>query len=120
MKTVYYYLALLILLGLITYQITGSANSDSMSMPTMVSVSALLVGYVVAMSFVGEGKATDERELQHRYFANRTALMAGTAILSIGVLYQLFTHRLDYWLLAALLAINVIKITSLLYLHYRK
>jgi uncharacterized membrane protein len=120
MKIIYYYLALLVLLALITYELTANTNTETMSMPAMVSVSVLLVGYVVAMSLIGEGKATDEREIQHRYFANRAGLIAGTTLLSIGVLYQLFTHRLDYWLLAGLLTINVVKIISLLYLHYRK
>lgn len=120
MKTVYYYLALLILICLIAYQLTLGQIANGMSMPAMVSVSALLVGYVVAMSLLGEWRASDERELQHRYYANRAALIAGTALLSIGVLYQLFTHQLDYWLLIAVILINVVKIVSLLYLHYRK
>jgi putative flippase GtrA len=72
------------------------------------------------MSLVGEGKMADERESLHRYYSNRAALVGGTVLLSIGVLYQLFTHHLDYWLLAGLIVINLVKIVSLIYLDYKK
>ena len=85
-------------------------------MSQMVTVSALLGVYVVGMSLAGEGKATDEREVAHRYVANRWALVAGTIVLSVGVLGQLFVlHHLDYWLLGGLMAINLTKILSLIY-----
>jgi putative flippase GtrA len=86
----------------------------------MLSVSALLVLYVVGMSLAGEGKTEDEREQMHRWYANRAALIAGTIILSVAILYQLFTHNLDYWLLVALIGINLTKIVSLIFLNYKK
>jgi putative flippase GtrA len=119
MKIIAYYTALLIVIILVsTFLLTGDA--DAMTMPQMISVCAVLALYAVALSFIGEGRTADERELQHRYAANRYALLAGTVVLSTGVLVQIFTHTLDYWLLWALLGINVIKIGSLLYSHYRK
>lgn len=118
MKIVIYYLLLLILIALITgFLLQG--KPDSMSMPQMISVSAFLGIYTVVMSLVGEGKTTDERELQHRYAANRYGLIGGTVVLSFGVLVQLFTHTMDYWLLAGLIAINLIKIISLIYSNYK-
>lgn len=119
MKIIVYYLVLLVLIALIAgFLIQG--DSDSMSMEQMISVSVFLGIYVVAMSLVGEGKTIDERDLQHRYTSNRLALIAGTTVLSIGVLVQLFNHTLDYWLLAGLIAINLIKIISLIYSNYRQ
>ncbi len=118
MKIIVYYLALLILIALITGFLL-QADSDSMSMEQMISVSVLLGVYVVAMSLVGEGKVVDERESQHRYTSNRLALLAGTVVLSVGVLVQLFTHTLDYWLLAGLITINLVKIISLIYSNYK-
>ena len=118
MRIIVYYIVLLILIALITGFLV-QANSDSMSMEQMISVSVLLGIYVVAMSLVGEGKVADERELQHRYLSNRFALVAGTIVLSAGALVQLFTHTLDYWLLAGLIAINLVKILSLIYSNYR-
>lgn len=118
MKMIVYYLVLLILLALITgFLLQGSP--DSMSMEQMITVSVLLGFYVVAMSLVGEGRMADEREQQHRYISNRLALMAGTAVLSAGILVQLFTHSLDHWLLAGLIAINLVKIISLIYSNYK-
>lgn len=118
MKIITYYLVLLVFIALITgFMVQGSP--DSMSMQQMISVSVLLGIYVVGMSLVGEGKTEDERDLQHRYKSNRLALLAGTIVLSIGVLVQLFSHNLDYWLLAGLIAINLTKIMSLIYSNYR-
>jgi hypothetical protein len=120
MKTLLYYLFLLVAIALITGFVI-SANGGSMSMPQMLGVSAALVLYTIAMSFVGEGKIIDEREQAHRYVANRSALIAGTVIASIGLIFQMFIiHHLDYWLLIALITINLTKIVSLIWLNYKR
>ncbi|MFZ5391151.1 MAG: hypothetical protein ACOZAJ_02665 [Patescibacteria group bacterium] len=119
MKLKIYYFSLLlfiVLLSLFLYQ----GDPAAMTMPQMVSVSFLLALYVVLISLVGEGRQTDEREVYHRYLANRWALLSGTVILSVAILIQLFDHRIDYWLLGALLVVNVVKITSLIYLNHTK
>ena len=119
MKLIVYYLLLLVFIALLSGFLIQS-RPGGMSMQQMVSVSALLVIYVVGISVVGEGKTADERETAHRYFSNRAALLAGTLVFSVGILYQLFAHRLDYWLLAGLIVINLTKIVSLIYSNYRK
>lgn len=119
MKIIIYYLFLLVFIALFSGWLLQS-EPTSMSMGEMLSACFFLGLYAVAMSFVGEGKTVDERETFHRYVATRSALVAGTAVLSIGVLYQLFTHQLDYWLLAGLIAINLVKIISLIYSNYQK
>ena len=119
MKTITYYIALLVFIGISTGFLIQS-HPTGMGMAQMFSISLLLGFYVVAMSFVGEGKVADEREMLHRYISNRSALIAGSVALSVGVLYQLFTHTVDYWLLAGLIVINVVKILSLIYSHYTK
>jgi hypothetical protein len=118
MKIIIYYLVLLVFIALLAGFLI-QPHGQGMSMTTMVSVSVLLSIYVVAMSLIGEGKTVDEREEAHRYKANRVALIAGTVILSAGILYQLFTHRLDYWLLAGLISVNLFKIISLIYSNHR-
>jgi dipeptide/tripeptide permease len=122
MKIIYYYISLLVFIAMLTgFVISQSQATDSMGMGTMLGISAALIVYVVAMSLVGEGPQADERELLHRRVANRVAMITGTVILSIGVLYQLFiTHHLDYWLLIALVGINLSKIISLIYLNHKK
>ncbi len=119
MKIILYYISLLVLIALVAgYLIFGSGSS--MSMGQMVGVSAGLVLYTVAMSFVGEGLRQDEREVLHRNMANRAGLIAGLIILSLGVIIQLFSHHIDYWLLSGLIAINVTKLVSLIYLNNNK
>lgn len=119
MKIIIYYILLLVFITLFSgFLVQG--KSDSMSTPQMVSVSLLLGLYTVGMSLVGEGKSRDEREISHRYIATRGGFIAGTIVLSIGILYQLFTHNLDPWLLAGLIAINLVKTIILIYLNYRK
>ena len=118
MKIIIYYLTLLVLVALLAGFLL-QPHPSGMNMTQMVSVSLLLGLYVVAMSFIGEGKIEDEREVAHRYNSNRSALIIGTIIISIGILYQIFTHQLDYWLLAALVGINLMKVVSLIYSHYK-
>lgn len=122
MRLIIYYLSLLVFLAIVTgFLLSQNQAEATMAMSTMIGVSAALVLYVVAMSLVGEGPKEDEREVLHRQIANRNAMIAGTAILSVGILYQLFvTHVIDYWLLAALMGVNLSKIISLIYLNYRK
>lgn len=120
MKIIIYYLLLLVLIAL-----TGGyllrEPMDSMTMPAMLSVSVVLALYTIGISLVGETNNVDERDISHRNVSNRTALIAGTIIFSIGLIYQMFiSHMLDWWLLAGLIVINLTKIVSLIYLNYRK
>src|SRR5437868_4352526 len=120
MKNIIYYLLLLVFIALVGgFLITG--RMDSMGMSQMVGVSAGLILYAIAMSFVGEGTNLDERGVLHKNLSNRAGLIAGTIIFSIGILYQMFIeHRIDYWLLAGLIVINLTKIISLIYLENKK
>lgn len=119
MKNILYYLFLLIFIALLSgFLIFGQGST--MSMPQMLGVSAFLVFYTVAMSLVGEGVKQDEREVLHRNLANRAGLAAGLVILSLGAIIQVFEHKIDYWLLAGLIVINLTKIISLIYLENKK
>lgn len=120
MKVIIYYLFLLILIAL-TGGYLFSERNTAMSMPEMLGICAVLAIYTVAISFVGEGKNLDERDILHRNLSNRFGLLAGNVIFSLGLIYQIFiTHSLDFWLLAGLIIINLTKIISLIYLNYKK
>ncbi len=119
MKILLYYIALLVLIALVTGFLLSTGGS-SMSMNQMITISSFLILYTVGISFVGEMKAEDERDLSHKFTASRAGNIAGTIIISLAILVQLFTKTLDYWLLAGLIGINVTKIVSLIYLNYRK
>lgn len=118
MKNTIYYILLLIAIALITGYLISSGNS--MDMKAMSIVGTLLVGYTVGLSLVGEGAIIDERQEYHRYISTRIAYITGVSILCIGIIYQLFTHNLDYWLLAGLIVINLSKIISLIWLEQKK
>lgn len=119
MKTIIYYLLLLVFVVLIAGY-TMFARIDSMGMSQMLGVSAGLILYTIAMSFVGEGKNQDERAVLHKNLANRAGLVAGSVIFSLGILYQLFAkHQVDYWLLAGLIVINLTKLISLIFLEQK-
>jgi hypothetical protein len=123
MKIILYYLLLLVSIALITGFIISqnSGGAMSMSMTQAASLSGVLALYIVAMSFVGEGKLEDERAGTHRHIANRAGLLAGTVIMALGIMTQLFiSHKIDYWLLTGLIVINLTKIVSLIWLNYKK
>ena len=115
MKNIIYYLLLLVFIALLGgFLIMG--RPDAMGMTQMVGASAALILYTLAMSFVGEGANLDERGILHKNMANRAGLVAGTVIFSVGIIAQLFAHKVDYWLLSGLIVINLTKIISLIYL----
>lgn len=119
MKTIIYYLLLLVFIILVVGFLIAS-RPIAMGMTQMVAVSGALVLYIVAMSLVGEGIKQDEREVLHRDLANRAGLVAGLIILSLGIIVQLFNHRVDYWLLSGLVVINLTKIISLIFLENKR
>lgn len=119
MKIIRYYSALLIFLVLLGWFLYFE-NVQTMGMPKMIVTCIALAGYVILLSLIGEGKEADEREGYHRFIANRGAVITGATILSIGIIYQLFHHQLDYWLLGALIGMNIVKIVLLVYLENKK
>lgn len=119
MKIIIYYLLLLVFIGIFGGFLI-SERGAAMSMGQMVGVSAGLVLYAIAMSLVGEGVKQDEREILHRNLSNRAGLVAGLIVLSVGVIIELFDHKVDYWLLSGLIVINLTKIISLIYLENKK
>ena len=119
MKNIIYYLLLLVFIALFAgFLVMG--RPDAMGMSQMVVISGALVLYTIAMSLVGES-VTDERDVLHRNLSNRAGLIAGLIILSLGLLCEMFIeHKINYWLLAGLIVINLTKIISLIYLENKK
>ena len=120
MKTIIYYVFLLVFIALIAGALIVG-HPTAMGMHQMLGLSAALILYTIGMSFVGEGKNQDERQVLHKNLSNRVGLLAGTIIFSLGILYQLLAkHSVDYWLLAGLVAINLTKLISLIFLDINK
>lgn len=121
MKHIVYTLLLTLLLGLTAADLFATSSMDAMSMPRLYSLCTALVLYTIGISLVGETHNADERDVMHRNVSNRVALICGTIFLSSGLIYSLFVlHSINRWLLAGLVVINLTKVATLLYLHYRK
>lgn len=94
------------------------ANPMELWMPSMAYMAAL-AGAIVALAtflvFVVHEQEGDERDNEHRSFAGRVAFLAGAGVLLLGVALQTLSHRLDLWLVTALVAMVVAKVLARLY-----
>lgn len=87
-------------------------------MPTpmqLIIVAFVLIIFSSFAAFVWKEKARDEREELHINIASRFAYLSGTVILIIGIIYQIFSHSLDRWLVLALITMIIAKIIGSLY-----
>ena len=80
----------------------------------------MLIGIVVLFGvhawFIATSKPSDEREQLHNFIANRSAYLAGTAVLIVGAVYEGVTsYEINTWILLALGVMLIIKLSSLLY-----
>lgn len=73
----------------------------------------LLFGFFAAI--IWKEKPQDEREAVLSQKAGRIAFLTGTTMLTIGIAYQEYYHRLDPWLIYALVAMILGKILGLWY-----
>ncbi|MBU2103958.1 hypothetical protein KKD81_02765 [Patescibacteria group bacterium] len=75
----------------------------------MLILGLLVVAFGIFATLVVREQGGDERELVHRMIAGRAAFLTGALILLIGIIWQAFTHTLDYWLVYALLGMVLAK-----------
>ena len=83
----------------------------------------ILVGVTVLLcalfGFALRERASDEREAMHRMLAGRIAYLSGIAVLTVALLVQGLSHRVDPWIGAALAAMVLGKLVAHLYIdHY--
>lgn len=82
-------------------------------MPDMMVICLLAITlalFGVFASFVLRETVVDEREGQHRTLAGRNAFLAGSGVITLGVVVQGYTHTVDPWLVIALVVMIVVKI----------
>jgi len=91
-------------------------------MPDMVTM-AILVILIILLSlyggFIWKENIRDEREGTHRMRADRVAFLTGMSILTIGIIIQVITHRIDFWLLVALAGMIIAKAVARIYSRNR-
>ncbi|MCE9541319.1 hypothetical protein K8R03_02020 [Candidatus Kaiserbacteria bacterium] len=82
----------------------------SMAHMTMLALSAVAFGAFIV--FILRESAKDERDAVHRSAAGRAAFLAGSAVLILGIIVQNSMHRIDPWLVVALIAMVVGKVVA--------
>ena len=81
-------------------------------MMVIVILVAALVLFSLFASFLLREKAYDERDAIHRTLAGRNAFLFGSAVLMLGIMVQGYSHKVDSWLVLALIIMIVVKIIS--------
>lgn len=79
-----------------------------------------LVAFGMFALFILQEKVIDEREQQHRVVAGRVAFIAGTLVLTVGILFQSIHHHVDPWLFITFVIMIIAKLGSRGYIdrHY--
>ena len=75
----------------------------------------LLVLFGIFASFILKETIFDERDDVNRSLAGRNAFLAGSAILMLGIVIQGYSHKVDSWLVVALIVMIIVKITTRLW-----
>ena len=82
-------------------------------MPDMMVICLLAVTlglFGIFASFILRESTVDERDAQHRTLAGRNAFLAGSGVLTMGIVIQGYTHNVDPWLVIAFIVMIVVKI----------
>ena len=85
----------------------------SMSMVTQNMLLAIFTIVVLVYSaFIYRERPADEREYELSLIASKHACIVGSAILSAGIIYQVYDHSLDVWLPITLAGMVIAKTMS--------
>lgn len=103
-----------ILVGLVVF-LLNPMGAWMPNMAVMTAVISLLIIFVLFASFIWKEKARDEREMFHRMLAGRVAFLVGSAVLVVAVAVQGLKHEVDVWIVVALSAMVLAKLTGLIY-----
>lgn len=84
-------------------------------MPDMMVMSMLAITlalFGIFASFILRERSVDEREDQHKSLAGRNAFLAGSGILTLGIVVQGYTHTVDPWLVFTLIGMVAVKLIT--------
>lgn len=93
-------------------------NPFDFLMPDMLLMAVLtftLVTFAAFATFVLRESTGDEREIFHRMLAGRVAFLTGSAVLTIGIVFQAISHAVDAWLVITLLVMVLSKLMVRVY-----
>lgn len=90
-------------------------NPFNFWMPDMIVICMLAITlalFGVFASFILREGSADEREDQHKSLAGRNAFLAGSGILTLGIVVQGYTHTVDPWLVFTLISMVLVKLIT--------
>ena len=80
---------------------------------TLASIITILILLFIFFSVVVmKDKPADEREEKHQHLAGRSAFLAGTTVMIIGIIVQSISHQIDVWLVIALAVMIAVKLIA--------
>jgi len=85
----------------------------------MMVATGLAVVFAIYASFSWRERAQDERDAIHRMLSGRIAFLAGSGLLSVGIIVQGFKHEIDPWLVASLSGMVIAKIAGRWWAEHR-
>ena len=88
------------------------------TIPTMV-VLGIIILIGVTVSFILKERGGDEREINHSLFSGKVAFLSGTSVLLVGIIKEITTRNVDFWLVTAFITMVLAKVLALIYSHYR-
>lgn len=106
---------LIIILFLVT-------NSKMLFMPKNTDMMLLLVfiiSFLIFSAAIWKETPQDERENLHRLNAGRISFLVGSVVLAVGILSQAGAHKIDPWLVWALIAMVGSKLISRIFSQWR-
>ena len=90
-------------------------NILMLKMATATILALIMVVFGLFASYILRENVHDEREGLHRMYAGRTAFLAGSSVIMIGIIFQAWTYEVDIWLVLALVAMVLAKIFARYY-----
>ncbi len=84
-------------------------------MPDMMVMCMLAIAlglFGIFASFILRENAVDERDGVHRTLAGRNAFLAGSGVLTLGIVVQGYGHAVDPWLVTTLIVMVVVKMAT--------
>ncbi len=99
-------------LVVITILLLNPFNFWMPDMMVMGMLVALLILFGIFASFILQEKVFDERDAVNRSLAGRNAFLSGSAILMLGIVIQGYSHKVDSWLVIALVVMIIVKIIT--------
>ena len=84
-----------------------------MTLMTLLAIALIVFGLFAL--FILQEHPRDEREQQHAIGAGRAAFVAGTLVLTLGILFQSIHHHVDPWLFITFVVMVIAKLSSRTY-----